>query len=235
MDKSYQYPGEELTLFQHATNWKTYLKKHIDPYIKGHVLEVGAGIGGTTKLLNNGSYSSWSMLEPDDQMYRELLVQALEFKHQTIVLKGTLGAVEGRKYDTIIYIDVLEHIEKDHEEIEMATKILKDGGHLIVLSPAFQFLYSPFDRAIGHYRRYHKRDIIKLAPESLKPVQLQYLDSFGFIASVMNKLFLHQSYPTKKQVSFWDKTLVQISKVTDPLFFYSFGKSILAVWEKKSA
>lgn len=235
MAKTYHYPGEELRLFQDAKNWKTYLKKAISPYIKGHVLEVGAGIGATTKLLNNGACSSWTMLEPDDQMYKELLLEESRFKEQTIILKGTLDTVKGSVYDTIIYIDVLEHIEKDREEIEKAAAILNEDGHLIVLSPAFQFLFSPFDQAIGHFRRYQKKDIIDLAPESLRLAKLQYLDSFGFIASAMNKILLHQSYPTKKQVNFWDKTLVQISKFTDPLFFHSFGKSILAVWEKKSA
>ena len=45
MNESFTYPGDELVLFQHATNWKKYFSRQIKPYIKGDVLEVGAGIG----------------------------------------------------------------------------------------------------------------------------------------------------------------------------------------------
>ncbi|HWJ27420.1 MAG TPA: class I SAM-dependent methyltransferase [Flavisolibacter sp.] len=235
MDNTYHYPGGELSLFKDATNWKMYLKKHIQPYLRGEVLEVGAGIGATTRLLNDGVYTSWTMLEPDESMYQNLTGQESQFPENTFILKGTLEVLSSQKFDTIIYIDVLEHIEKDKEELAEAAKLLKECGHLIVLSPAYQFLYSPFDKAIGHYKRYHKTDLKVITPITLKLVQMKYLDSFGFFASVMNKIFLHQTYPTKKQIDFWNKTLIQLSKIADPLFFHSFGKSILAIWEKKHA
>jgi len=61
------------------------------------------------------------------------------------------------------------------------------------------------------------------------------MDSMGFFASLVNKLLLKQSYPTHKQVQWWDKRLIPVSKITDRIFFYSFGKSILAVWKKNQA
>jgi len=233
MSDSFKYPGDELVLFQHAKHWKKYFSKQIMPYIKGDVLEVGAGIGSTTLLLNDGSAKQWLMLEPDEQMYQLLKEKTGSnlFPSNCRLQSGTIDGVSAM-FDTIIYIDVLEHIENDAEEMKKAAGLLNEGGHIIVLAPAFQSLYSPFDKAIGHYRRYSKKKLKRIAPAGLKLMSCKYYDSVGYFASVMNKLFLKQKMPSLKQVRFWDRWMVPVSIVTDKVFFHSFGKSIIAVWEK---
>jgi SAM-dependent methyltransferase len=145
----------------------------------------------------------------------------------------TLAEMEkGEKFDSIIYIDVLEHIEHDAEEVQAAARHLKDDGHLIVLSPAHQFLYTPFDKAIGHYRRYNKKTLSALIPAELETVRLIYLDSIGAFASLANKLALQQSMPTLKQILLWDKKLVPTSTFFDPLIRYYVGKTIVGIWRK---
>ena len=135
-------------------------------------------------------------------------------------------------YDAIIYIDVIEHIENDAAELQRAFKHLKKNGHLIILVPAHQWLYSPFDEAIGHFRRYNKFMLKKAIPLGFTILKLAYLDSVGLMASVANKLFLKQSYPTQKQVLFWDSTLVPMSLITDVIIFNAIGKSLLGIWKK---
>lgn len=233
MPELFTYQGNELELFQHATQWKNYFSKQLMPYIKGDVLEAGAGIGATTLLLNDGKNPSWLMLEPDDEMSSllEKKLNADEFPANCRIKKGTIDNVQST-FDTIIYIDVLEHIATDAEEMRKAASLLNDGGHIIVLSPAFQFLYSPFDKAIGHYRRYNKRMLRALTPTGLALISNRYYDSVGYFASIVNKLFLRQQYPTQKQVLFWDRWMVPVSKITDRLFFHAFGKSIIGIWKK---
>lgn len=233
MSDPFIYPGEELVLFQHAGHWKTYFSRQIKPYIKGNVLEVGAGIGSTTLLLNDGSADQWLMLEPDEKMSASLKkkIEAKEFPANCRLQTGTIGQLD-QKFDTIIYIDVLEHIEADAEEMKKAATLLNTGGHIAVLSPAFQFLYSPFDKAIGHCRRYNRKSLRHITPPGLQVVSNRYYDTVGYFAALMNKLFLRQKYPTHKQVMFWDKWMVPVSKISDKLFFHSFGKSIIAVWKK---
>ena len=68
----------------------------------------------------------------------------------------------------MLYIDVLEHIEHDLDELARAASHLAPGGHLVVLAPAHQALFSDFDRAIGHYRRYNRAGLQKLAPAGLR-------------------------------------------------------------------
>ena len=61
----FQYMGSELEIFAHANNWKSYVQSQLRPYLIGDVLEVGAGIGGTTRALNDGTQRRWVCLEPD--------------------------------------------------------------------------------------------------------------------------------------------------------------------------
>jgi len=224
------YVGSELTLFAEARHWKRYWYTHIERYIRGTVLEVGAGNGNNTFALENVNRTRWVCLEPDISLCRELHARA--GNNKTIdVVPGTLSAIAGMPaFDTILYLDVLEHIQMDSSELARCAGILRPGGHLIVLSPAYQWLYSPFDRAIGHFRRYNRSTLSAVGPRDLKLVVCRYLDCAGLGASAANALFLKQSLPGRRQILFWDRFLIPISRCIDPLIRYSCGKSILGVW-----
>ena len=129
-------------------------------------------------------------------------------------------------------MDVLEHIEDDRGEVARAARHLRPGGHIIALSPAHQWLFTPFDRAIGHYRRYTRSSFGALAPKGSRQARLVYLDSIGLFASLANKLVLKSAMPKPSQVAFWDRVLVRMSRLVDPVLGYSAGKSVLAVWRK---
>jgi SAM-dependent methyltransferase len=230
------YVGNELELFQHATVWKKYFGKLLKPYLTGRVLEVGAGLGGTTEYLCDGSQPKWVCLEPDPELFLQLnkKISQKELPSSCVALKGTITDLPANeKFNAIVYIDVIEHIENDREELKNAEQLLAPGGHLLVLVPAHQFVYSPFDKSIGHFRRYDKKQLAETAPSSVQLEKIFYLDSMGLLASMMNKYFLKQNYPTKKQVRFWDKLIVRISKLTDAMIGYSTGKTLIAIWQKR--
>src|SRR5262249_53136043 len=154
-------------LFSAATVWKSYFRRRIEPFLGAEVLEVGAGMGGTTKLLCGPRQDAWICLEPDAELAQALsqAVQQGELPGSCQVVVGALSQIPPSSlFDTILYIDVLEHIEDDRGELEQAAGHLKPGGHLVVLGPAHPWLFSPFDRAIGHYRRYTKSSLRALTP-----------------------------------------------------------------------
>jgi SAM-dependent methyltransferase len=230
-----KYIGNELELFKNAKNWKSYYRSYIKPYLKGKVLEVGAGLGGTTKHLCDGTQQDWLCLEPDLEL-SATIQNMIDTKVLPSCCRLTTGTIQDvskdEKFDAIIYIDVIEHIEDDATELQRAYHYLKDGGVLMILVPAHQFLFSAFDSAIGHYRRYNKSMLRKAIPQTLKQLNLMYLDSVGLLASITNKLFLKRSYPTLQQILFWDNIMVSISRVIDPLIFKTLGKSVLGIWKK---
>jgi ubiquinone/menaquinone biosynthesis C-methylase UbiE len=236
MNEAYSYDGEELLLFEKAINWKKYFSGIIKPNIGSEVLEVGAGLGTNTFFLNDNSPGKWILLEPDSNMSAALSKKKSDglLPSNCEVVEGTLSYFNQENiFDTIIYIDVLEHIENDKIEIEKATSLLKPGGKLIVLAPAFQFLFSKFDKTIGHYRRYRKNELQKIMPSFMTRNYLNYLDSASFFLSAANRMLLKQKYPTTKQVLLWDRYVIPVSRVTDKIIAFSFGKTVLGMWKKK--
>jgi SAM-dependent methyltransferase len=234
----FAYVGTELDLFAGATVWKGYIRDQIRPYLGSDVLEVGAGLGGSTKAFCRGDERRWVGLEPDPalagRLEAEIRSGALPKCCEARV--GTLADLApSETFDTILYMDVLEHIEDDRGEVARASAVLRPGGHIIALSPAHQWLFTPFDRAIGHYRRYDRRGFGALKRDGLETVRLVYLDSIGFFASLANKLVLRSASPTASQIAFWDRALVRLSKVVDPILGHSAGKSVLAIWRKPPA
>jgi SAM-dependent methyltransferase len=232
---TYTYVGSELDLFAAADTWKSYVRRQVEPYLGRKVLEVGAGHGGTTRVLCGGQAARWVCLEPDpalaDRLSASIDAGVLPECCQTLV--GTLGDIgEQDRFDTLLYMDVLEHLEDDHGELARAADVLRTGGHLVVLAPAHQWLFSPFDESIGHYRRYTKHTLRAAAPDGLTLVKLDYLDSVGLLASLGNRLVLRSSMPNPRQIAVWDRLMVPLSRLVDPSLGHTLGKSVLAVWVK---
>jgi len=229
------YIGQELTIFAHATKWKEYYTSIIRPYFGKHVVEVGAGIGATSRGMCDGLQQEWICLEPDPALRSEIdrLISDGKLPPCCRTQSGFVSDLSpASPVDTFIYIDVLEHIEDDRLELETAAAHLSPGGHLIVLSPAFNFLYSPFDKSIGHYRRYNKKMFSGLTPSNCRAKKILYLDSIGLATSLVNRFLLSQSMPTVQQIKFWNTYLIPIAKIMDRIIGFSLGRSILGIWVK---
>jgi 2-polyprenyl-3-methyl-5-hydroxy-6-metoxy-1,4-benzoquinol methylase len=228
------YAGTELDVFAHARNWKRYLRDTVTPWLRGDVLEVGGGIGETTCAFRSGAQSSWMALEPDPRLAARLAARVSALPNPVRVVAGTLDSlVEAPLFDCIIYIDVLEHIEQDGAELRSAAARLRTGGAIVVMSPAHQSLYTPFDAAIGHHRRYNRKQMTALTPPGTHLAHLAYLDAVGLTLTVGNRLVLKSASPTVSQVLLWDRWCIPVSRVLDPLIGGRLGKSILGVWRKE--
>jgi SAM-dependent methyltransferase len=233
--RPYSYVGTELDLFAEARHWKRYFRSAFADRLVGDVLEVGAGIGETARHLLDGRQRSWLCLEPDERLatrLREWAAGGSVAPRPTVQIGTTLDVNPRSRFDTILYIDVLEHIEDDRGEMSRAAELLAPRGTLIVLSPAFPLLFSEFDRSVGHYRRYTRASLAAVMPASLRQVRLRYIDSVGFMASLANRALLRQELPSRRQIALWDRVMIPVSRVLDPLLVHSFGRSVVAVYER---
>lgn len=226
------YPGSELDLFRQCIHWKAYIADILTPYLTGEILEIGAGIGGTTRRLRAApGVTKWTALEPDPQLARVLQHEIPDDLGPTEVIVGTLDAIPPvRSFDVILYIDVLEHIQDDRGELRRVVDRLRVGGRVCVAAPAHNILFSPFDAAIGHYRRYTRSTLAAAAPPRLILEACFYLDAVGMLASLANRVLLRQSMPTSRQLKIWDRVLVRASRVLDPLVGWRLGKTVIATW-----
>ena len=232
---AYSYVGNELCLFANATNWKNYVGRKLRPYMAGSVIEVGAGFGGSTNYLFDPNYDRWLCLDPDPVHVSHLkdLIAVGKLPPSCEARCGVLADLASDEYaDTIIYIDVLEHIENDEGEMRVAADHLAAGGRIVMLSPALNFLYSPFDAAIGHYRRYAPKDAKRLTVPPLSLERCFFLDSLGYFLSAFNRVVMRTAQPSIHQIQFWDKAIVPVSGVTDQIFGSLFGRSVVMIWHK---
>lgn len=230
-----EYVGNELDLFRHATAWKAYYSSVLRPYVRGAVLEVGAGLGGTTPFLVNPAVRSYTAIEPDPDLCSRLSAElsGLGRDYQLSVSDRTVvNLSQDEKFDCITYIDVLEHIEGDRAELAVAAEHLSPGGVIAVLSPAFEVLRSPFDDAIGHWRRYTRRTLESVFPQDLEVVASRYFDALGAGLSFANRFLLKSDQPTVKQIQFWNEWVIPLSRALDPLLSRFWGRSALVIARK---
>jgi len=228
----YQYYGEELQYFLNTHNWRSYVYKHLKGHLSGDIAEVGPGMGYFSTLLANESEVNFlDLYEPDKHHCN--FMKGLEFldKEKVTLIESKFQVTE-KKYDRIFLMDVLEHIENDTEMLRNLNSSLKDDGRIILLVPAHMFLFSEFDESIGHFRRYNRKMFQKNCPSELRVESSIYLDSVGIAASFFAKILKLQ--PSKGTLGIWDKILVNISKLTDIIFFKNLGKSLLIVLSKNN-
>ena len=226
--KLIQYDGFELDHFDSAYNFRKYQISLIKKYLSGKLLEVGPGKGGLTFFYDQ-FVKKPTLIEPERNLYKFL---KKKFKKKSFVIRNcTINKIQ-KKFDTIIYFDVLEHIKDDLGEIKTASKKLKKNRYLILSVPAYQSFYSSFDKSVGHYKRYNKKDFIKISKKTgLKIDKLIYYDSIGFFLLVLNRIFSLKQTNLKNKLFFWN-LLIPLSKIIDFFTFNKFGKSLLCVFKK---
>lgn len=224
-----QYDGWELVFFDKAANFRNYQFFLIKDYIKGNIAEIGPGNGENLKYYKHLGKKIF-LYEPTVKIFLKL---KKVFKNNNIFIKNNYFKKSKKKFDTILYLDVLEHIKNDQIELSTAYKALKKNGHLIINVPAFPHLFSNFDRDVNHFRRYNKKCILNLIKGyKIKYVKLMYYDSLGYFFSLLSKIFIKDyKKKFKEKIKLWD-FLIPFSKFIDTITFNLIGKSLLVIIKK---
>ena len=200
--------------------------------ITGDILEVGCGIGNFTKSLTK--YGKVTAIDINNDY--------LEQAKKKVAGKARIGFgdvekgkyfFKGRVFDTIVCINVLEHIKDDVMALKNIYKLLKLNGTLILHVPAHPFLYVPIDGSIGHFRRYEKEklvdSILRSGFEIDKIKRLNLIGAVGWF--IVNKLFRDKEVKETKIAIF--NLVAPIFLSLENIFEPSFGTSILIIASKK--
>ena len=216
---------------KYLNNYKNSIVIKILKYFKStdKVLEYGAGAG---TLVHNWEVKTGikpECLEIDNGLRKILIDRGFKCYDKAESITKT--------YDGIYTANVLEHIEDDVEALKKIHAMLKPDSIFVVYVPAFMCLYSELDSSVGHYRRYHKKELLKkLRKAKFKIIDSFYVDSIGFFASLAIKFFGYKGrlkLGGKESLLIYDKYIYPISEVLDSLVLkYFFGKNILVAAKK---
>jgi SAM-dependent methyltransferase len=150
------------------------------------------------------------------------------------VVEGPIdAATRFAPFDSAILINVLEHIEDDAGALEQLAGLLVPGGHLVLWVPAYELLYSEFDKRIGHYRRYRIGQLSALLEAAgLEQSDIRYVNPVGAIAWFVLARLLRRTPTTGRPVRLFDRYFVPILKRAERLHRPPFGQSIFAAVQK---
>jgi 2-polyprenyl-3-methyl-5-hydroxy-6-metoxy-1,4-benzoquinol methylase len=230
---------ETLDAISKADQFNYWMFQTIAPYIKGNVLELGSGIGNISNFL---TLSSASISLSD---YNPVYCQYLKKKFAGYQNIKAVYAIDLQKkdfelyyselkenFDTIILLNVIEHLEDDKKAIANCQYLLKTNGNLIVLAPAFNNLYSAFDKELGHYRRYTISSLsLCFEEQPFRIVQQQYFNALGFAGwLVINKLSARRKLKSSAMKNF--NRLVPLAKALDKIVRFRIGLSAIVIGQK---
>lgn len=219
-----------------ADKFNEWMYRTIRPFCQGRVLEIGSGIGNiSTFFIRDKADITLSDIRP---VYCEVLKE--KFPGASDVLEMNLTdpgfdsafAMHIGKYDAVFALNVVEHIEDHALAIRNCYKLLKPGGKLVILVPAYQRLYNRFDKELEHFRRYTKASLNNLLTQGgFRILHAQYFNFMGIPGwYVSGKLQRNKTIP-KNQMAFYNK-LVPIFKIVDKVLFNQVGLSVISVGVK---
>jgi 2-polyprenyl-3-methyl-5-hydroxy-6-metoxy-1,4-benzoquinol methylase len=226
----------DLAQMAKARNYMAWQFQLIKPYLGRSILEIGGGIGNFTTRLADCADQVIS-IEPNQHCFAKLVEKTAHLNnvtaHHTTAEDLADLIPEGYKADTIVCMNVLEHLKDDVLAINTFCRYLKSGGNLVLINPAVPWIFGVIDRKLGHYRRYSKQSTLDLlAATGLKPVELHYFNFIGVWAWWWNARVAKAETQSNFQIKFFDKLIVPIASRLEALVPLPVGQSLLVVAEK---
>jgi SAM-dependent methyltransferase len=231
--------ADDLERLGTAAAFFDWVLDEFDPYLAGSVLEVGAGTGTITrKLVERYPNLHIVALEPAENVFRDLESFAALTPRVT-ALRQTLADLDppasGGGFDAALYLNVLEHIEHDAEELRAAAKALRPGGALLLFGPALSWLYSELDYKAGHYRRYSVDGLRRLVEDAgFEVVRARYFDALGVLPYWLVYRALRR--PSISGTSMWgyDRVIVPVSRLVQRVAPAGLpGKNVILVARRR--
>ncbi|MEY4542830.1 MAG: hypothetical protein RL411_907 [Bacteroidota bacterium] len=234
--KEFDFEGEEnLRAIAEADKFNEWMYQQVVPHCTGKILEIGSGIGNISYFFDRDGMDI--DLSDIREQYRSYLKKSFEKRavlDMDIVADGFIE-MHGDKlgtYDAVFALNVVEHIKDDKLAIENMIKLLKPGGKIIILVPAYQWLYNGFDVALEHFKRYTKSRLLGIFPTTgaklIRSWYFNFAGIFGWflVGSVMKKKLIPESNMKLYNV------LTPIFKIADKVVLNKMGLSVIAVYQK---
>lgn len=206
----------------------------------GNILEVGSGLGTfSEKIFRDMGSSSHLMLTDFSTRYVQSLktryssFQNVSVDRMDLNNREEYSKIGYGKYDSIIALNVLEHVRDDVLALQELYKMLKNGGILIVLVPCHKFLFNVIDEKLGHYRRYTKKELLcKINETNFTVVCMHYFNTAGMVGWFFNGNLLKNA-EINRTASRWFDRLVPVLNCLDRITSNITGLSLICCLKKE--
>lgn len=219
-----------------AVNYFSWQARIAKAPLGRRIVEVGCGIGNFTRMIADRELVIGVDIEPVCiEQHRQNF--AGHSNVRSMVLDAMDPAFESLKSeapDSVVCLNVLEHIEDDLGTLKAFASILPQGGRAVLIVPAFMGLYGPIDKHLGHYRRYTRSSFASTAARAgFKANELRYMNTVGFFGWWANAKILKREEQSEGQIDLFDKRIVPVLERLESWISPPFGQSVFAVLEKK--
>jgi len=230
---------EDLETLSQAVRYREWLYGQIRGALGTRILEIGSGIGNYTEfLLRHGQVLATDMEAHYVSELRSRFRDQPRVHVEQLALEAWDPAVLARLCtfapDTIVCLNVLEHVPDDGRAVRQMLDCLTTGGHLALIVPAMPSLFCEIDRRYGHVRRYTRRGLEGLlaTEASACVVRCRYFNAFGVVGWWVNHVLLERTQLPTRQVVLFDRVVVPVVAAVERVVRPPFGLSLVA-WVRK--
>jgi SAM-dependent methyltransferase len=229
------YSGSELDGLAGARNYYGWLLRRFSPYVGAEVTEVGAGTGTFSELLLSlPQVKRVTAIEPSANNF-PLLAQRLGGDPRVTLVKGYLDDSAGpQSADSVVAVNVLEHIERDDEFLHRTRDVARPGGTLLLFVPAIPAIFGSLDRAFEHFRRYTKATLReRISSAGWRIERLGFMNLPGIIPwFVAGKVLRRKSIGSEAKL--YDRLVVPVAAAIEDRVNIPIGQSLIAIARKPS-
>jgi SAM-dependent methyltransferase len=240
MGGQWSYAGVELESMIFAVNYRRWIFDIFRPYLGKRIVEVGAGLGTFSQLLLETRPERLDAIEPSADLYLQLsrILPRADEGSAPCAYRGTLRehADAIRKAgapDSVVYVNVLEHIEDDVNELFTTHALLQEAGHILIFCPAHPWLMGSMDRQLGHYRRYTMAELVEKCQAAGFEIRLaSYFDMLGIVPWWLKYCVLQSRSMEPPAVRFYDRYVVPLSRLLESVISPPIGRNVVLVGQR---
>lgn len=212
--------------------YRAFQHELIRPHLGRSVLEVGAGLGEFAAQLSG--LERHVVTDRDPQAVEALATRFAdrpEVRARVLDLAADHPPADlGGPVDSVLAINVLEHIDDDRGTLRALAGLVRPGGTVVMWVPGYQQLYGDFDRAVGHVRRYTPRTLTaSFVAAGLDPVDVRPVNLLGGLAWWATVRRGGVGSPNPRLVAAYDRLVVPATRVLERRVVPPFGQSVLGV------
>lgn len=212
-----------------AVNYHAWLTSLVRPHLGPHPLEIGSGLGDYARTWLDTGLPEITVSDRDPARCARLSLTFADDPRVHVDDVDVFAPTDGQ-HSALVAINVLEHIQDDVGALASAHRLLRPGGKVIMLVPAFTFAMSDFDRRVGHVRRYTVPRLRSAYRDAgLEVEDIRYVNAPGLLAWFVGMRLMRMTPQDGVSVRLWDRFVVPVARTVESRIRPPFGQSVLAV------